>query len=285
MEPNGGSNVPQCGNGRPPEHAGQAAAFGEFLRTRREQSGKSLDDVSAQTKFQPRHFQALERGDVDALPRGMYARAMLRAYSESVGLDTRQVVDHFQEVFKPPTEDPIAAIAAALPAPRRRARRQPPAMLLTGLAGLVIGAAIFFATRVSGPGDPAPPLVVPARAVARPADIALPSAPEEVVPAAARAEAPAGTAGRAAPAKAAMPRATDGTLFVTSDPPGARVTVNGIGWGETPLTIRYLPFGSKRVRAVMPGYASVERSIRLDGGQPRATVNIRLRPQARAGAK
>lgn len=34
--------------------------------------------------------------------------------------------------------------------------------------------------------------------------------------------------------------ASDGQLRVTSVPSGARVTVNGIGWGQTPLTIDHL---------------------------------------------
>jgi hypothetical protein len=66
---------------------------------------------------------------------------------------------------------------------------------------------------------------------------------------------------------------------VTSDPPGARVTVNGVGWGTTPLTIRYLPLGQKRVRLTMSGYVSAERTVVVDGRRPTASVRASLRPQ------
>ena len=35
---------------------------------------------------------------------------------------------------------------------------------------------------------------------------------------------------------------------MVTDPPGARVIVDGIGRGTTPVTIRYLAAGEKRVR-------------------------------------
>jgi hypothetical protein len=57
-------------------------------------------------------------------------------------------------------------------------------------------------------------------------------------------------------------------LVVTTDPAGARVTVNGIGWGTTPVTIRFLPAGQKRIRVTKEGYASEERMMRLFDGQP-----------------
>ena len=42
------------------------------------------------------------------------------------------------------------------------------------------------------------------------------------------------------------------TMMVMSTPTGARVTVDGIGWGETPVTIRHLPPGQKVVRLTFP---------------------------------
>jgi hypothetical protein len=56
-------------------------------------------------------------------------------------------------------------------------------------------------------------------------------------------------------------------LVVTTDPPGARVTVNGIGWGPSPVTIRFLPPGEKRIRVSLEGYAATERMISVGVGQ------------------
>jgi hypothetical protein len=57
-------------------------------------------------------------------------------------------------------------------------------------------------------------------------------------------------------------------LIVTSVPSGARVTVNGIGWGATPLTIRHLEPGPKRIRVSMDGYRSAEHTVTLVAGAP-----------------
>jgi hypothetical protein len=54
------------------------------------------------------------------------------------------------------------------------------------------------------------------------------------------------------------------TLVVQSNPAGARVTVNGIGWGVTPVTIRNLPAGPKRLRLSKDGYVSQERTVVLE---------------------
>jgi hypothetical protein len=48
-------------------------------------------------------------------------------------------------------------------------------------------------------------------------------------------------------------------LFITSDPPGARVTVDGVGWGTTPVSVRHLPAGAKRIRVTKDGYRSEEQ--------------------------
>ena len=73
---------------------------------------------------------------------------------------------------------------------------------------------------------------------------------------------------------AAIARA--GRLRIVTEPPGARVTVNGVGRGVTPLTIRHLPPGAKRVRVTKDGYAGAERVISLAEGDVGRTVRIPL---------
>jgi hypothetical protein len=64
-------------------------------------------------------------------------------------------------------------------------------------------------------------------------------------------------------------------LIVSVQPEGARVTVNGIGWGTAPVTIRYLPAGPKRIRVTKDGYATEERVVRLVEGHP-TMIDIQL---------
>jgi hypothetical protein len=64
---------------------------------------------------------------------------------------------------------------------------------------------------------------------------------------------------------------------VRTQPEGARVTVNGIGWGSSPATIQYLEPGQKRIRASKEGYVTAERVLQVDEGR-RHTLDIRLEP-------
>jgi hypothetical protein len=74
-------------------------------------------------------------------------------------------------------------------------------------------------------------------------------------------------------------------LVITTQPAGARVTVNGVGWGTTPLTIRHLPPGEKRIRVSKAGYRSEERVISVDATGTPSTLRFTLRQalDARAG--
>lgn len=60
----------------------------------------------------------------------------------------------------------------------------------------------------------------------------------------------------AVPPKTAPPEATPafGALYVTSDPPGARVTVNDTERGRTPLPLSRISPGAQRVAVALDGY-------------------------------
>ena len=68
-------------------------------------------------------------------------------------------------------------------------------------------------------------------------------------------------------------------LVITSRPSGARVTVNGIGWGVTPITIRNLPSGPKLIRATKDGYIGRETSVEFGLSGSGETVRLILRPR------
>ena len=53
-----------------------------------------------------------------------------------------------------------------------------------------------------------------------------------------------------------------------------RVTINGVGYGTTPLTIPYLPPGAKRVRVAKTGYETEERVISADDLGGRTPIRI-----------
>jgi hypothetical protein len=66
-------------------------------------------------------------------------------------------------------------------------------------------------------------------------------------------------------------------IRVTSVPAGARVTVDGIGWGETPVTIHHLPSGRKVIRVTKSGFKSQQRIISVPDDHRSAAVRVTLR--------
>jgi hypothetical protein len=69
------------------------------------------------------------------------------------------------------------------------------------------------------------------------------------------------------------------TLTVTSDPSGAAVTVDGSGYGRTPVTLRDLTPGAHTVVVSMPGRQTVTRSVELRAGGSHDVVAT-LEPEA-----
>jgi hypothetical protein len=79
-------------------------------------------------------------------------------------------------------------------------------------------------------------------------------------------------------------RLDEGVLIVHSTPRGARVTVNGVGWGVTPVAIRYLPLGTLRVRVGKAEHVMQERVVELTAEEPTNTLRVTLPALARRRA-
>ena len=65
------------------------------------------------------------------------------------------------------------------------------------------------------------------------------------------------------PEKGAKPAAQFAFLKVGTTPPGARVAINGVQKGTTPMMLK-LDLGKYQVRLSRPGYKDVERQVRLE---------------------
>ena len=74
-------------------------AFVTRLRRHRQRNGISLDDMAGDTRVKRELLEALERNDLSEWPRGLYARAWIRAYASAVGLDPIDTVDEFCRLF------------------------------------------------------------------------------------------------------------------------------------------------------------------------------------------
>jgi cytoskeleton protein RodZ len=306
MSATSGTELPSDGNAD--NLATDATTFGEFLRTRRQRAGISLDQIANETKIPQRHFEALEHGSVRTWPRGMYTRAMLRAYAESVGIDKEYVADQFQRVFEQKPEEPVAPAPQPVGVAQAPARRLRPVLVcIAAVFAIVALMAVFslrstdvpaaaeyqvvqqsaapapttavspaieVAARATAPRTPAVPPRTQSAPPPTPTAARRPEAAPRVAAAGAVTAAAAVTASRSTPT--ARPAATDGELFITSAPAGARVMVNGVGWGSTPARIKFLPFGAKRIRVTKDGYVSAERTVTLSPGTGSLKVDMQL---------
>jgi cytoskeleton protein RodZ len=74
------------------------AAISETLRQARLRSGVDLNLLAAKTKINPRYLQAIEQGEFDKLPGGVFARMFVKQYADAVGLDGASFAEEFQRL-------------------------------------------------------------------------------------------------------------------------------------------------------------------------------------------
>lgn len=73
-----------------------ADPVGQLLSQTRESKSLSLEQASKATHIRLRYLQALESGDLDALPSQVQYKGFLRAYAEYLGLDFQQIIAALQ---------------------------------------------------------------------------------------------------------------------------------------------------------------------------------------------
>lgn len=169
-------------------------SIGEQLRQAREQHNVSLHAIAEKTNISVRFLDAIEKGQIDKLPGGIFTRGFVRSYATQVGLDPDETVRAFvaahpevradDEVDEADTGGRAGAAAKI-------------ALLLAILVGLIGGGAYWWLTR-AGQAPPAPSSAPHTEAVPTPARTPEPAvavtnseAGPPVGPAAAPAETPA----------------------------------------------------------------------------------------------
>jgi cytoskeletal protein RodZ len=288
--------------GATPGDAKASAALGELLRAARDRRGISLDQISRETKIPTRCLAALEHGDLAALPGGTYTRGEVIAFATAVGLDKQTALDHLDRSLHPAPSSSVAEKVARAPvATTRRSTARIAAIAVLAIL-MTAWAAREYNARVqhqqarvvddvqsASRGSPPPAADMPparrAEREAAPTERSLPStsaastgtvagSSPKSAPLPRSSPSPAvaeDDVNRGAPAAAADDESIPGSqvngsapaLTVVSDPPGARVTIDGIGWGSTPVTISHVAPGAKRIRVTLSGYPAVERTVQI----------------------
>jgi hypothetical protein len=273
-----------------------AARFGQLLQEARQRRELSPEQLAVETNIPLGHLEALEAGLLHAVPGGLYRRAEVRAYAEAVGLDPTVVLNALKRALEPaevgeaPSTHatvPFSSLSEVPPEPRYasnvlplrpRAYWRVAAVLVLGGAALLYEQAGGAPTRSELPELAAADVTLQAATILD--DVRRFAEPLPLAPALSRTL----FASYAAPTArhAGNGQLGSGRLIVQSTPAGARVTVNGVGWGVTPVTIRHLPLGTMRVRLLKESYRAQEREVKLTADTPTRNLDVRL-PQIPGG--
>ena len=262
--------------------------FAERLRRGREQKNRSLEDIAGTTKIAIHQLRSLERGDLHRLPGGLYRRAIVRQYAAAIGLNVDDTLRELASIAAEGNDTDHTREAVASSREDAGSSRVSTALWSSAAALVVLGAVAAVGTAWYRPGTTAAAADVPVRAAGAPvAEADAPAIALVAVREAVRATTgdielatdPAVLQNEPETVSVAAADETEGELRITSEPAGALITVNGVGWGPTPVTIRYMPFGKKLIRATKPGYASAQRGFDFVPESRVRSVRIRLSPE------
>lgn len=89
--------------------------IGDMLKTRREELGLTLDEVSQRLRIRLVFLKALEDGRIDQLPGVAYATGFLKAYAELLKLDSDALVKRFRHENQANIEKPKLMFPAPVP--------------------------------------------------------------------------------------------------------------------------------------------------------------------------
>jgi len=70
-------------------------SFGAYLKSVREEKGRTLEDISTSTKVAVANLEFLENDRYDLLPPRVFVKGFIRAYGQELGLDPVEVLNKF----------------------------------------------------------------------------------------------------------------------------------------------------------------------------------------------
>lgn len=86
----------------PRKHLNRAPALN--LERQRKLARVSLDEIVAKTKISLRFLKAIEAGEYEKLPGGIFTTSYIRQYAAAIGYDEASLLEHCQRKLNPPSE-------------------------------------------------------------------------------------------------------------------------------------------------------------------------------------
>jgi len=75
-------------------------SFGAYLKSLREEKGKSLEEIAASTKIAASNLDFLEKDRYDLLPPRVFVKGFIRSYVQELGLNPEESVRRFEDFTK-----------------------------------------------------------------------------------------------------------------------------------------------------------------------------------------
>ncbi|MBE9068586.1 DUF4115 domain-containing protein [Leptolyngbya cf. ectocarpi LEGE 11479] len=85
----------------------QLSQMGAYLQEKRQEQGKSLEDISLQTYIRAKLLKSVETGDTSDLPQPIFVQGFIRRYADALGLDGANFAKQFPVHSIPDTPRPV----------------------------------------------------------------------------------------------------------------------------------------------------------------------------------
>ena len=101
--------------------------FGNTLREAREAKGYSIGQLAELTRLTPQMIEGLEHENFASIAAPIYGRGFVKLYCEAVGLDPKEAIATFMEIFNGERDTPVRErTASAAPTPGLAAKSLDP---------------------------------------------------------------------------------------------------------------------------------------------------------------
>src|ERR1700734_4143535 len=97
-----------------------ADEIGARLREARMRAKIDINEVETSTKIRAKYLRAIENEEWALLPGDVYVKSFLRTYGDSLGLDSRQLIDDYKRRYERPSDHELRPI---MPPGRERDRQ------------------------------------------------------------------------------------------------------------------------------------------------------------------
>lgn len=110
--------------------------LGAYLRWKRKEKGKSLDDVVKETRLRVEILRAMEEGEIHSLPAPVYARGMVKLYLDY--LDSSELLPQYEEFLRVDEKGAVSGTTFAKPPVTRGFKRRDNRWIVVLLALAVV---------------------------------------------------------------------------------------------------------------------------------------------------